>query len=1359
VGPARFSKAVERPLRLLLLSALLASAGARAQVSPSQRDALLDLYQATNGDSWSDRTGWLGAPGTECQWIGVSCDQGKGSVVGIDLSGNNLVGGLPQTIRNLSSLRTLRLSSNSLVGTLPGALVDLGDLEVLAVAHNGFSGEIPPAVGTLPFLSTLDLEDNDFTGPIPAFLANMKKLSILHLGHNHFSGPLPAFLGTLTELHDLHVDSNQLTGPIPNSLMALTSLAEDFTGLRIDYNGLYTSDPALRAFLDLQNPNWHSTQTVAPSDLQVADATKSTLTLRWSPIEYIDDGGFYQGFISVTPGGPYSLLGRTSNKAGTSLIATGLAQGATYYFIVITLTSAHSQNDNVVVSDPSPEVHGTTLSDFPTAFVTGSGTICAGQPRQISAALTGNPPWTLNWSDGVLQSGLTSSPAVRTVAPAVTTTYSLLSVSDPRGAGTVSGSAVVTVNPAPAPVISALSELSPAQAATASVESHAGSSYLWTVGNATLTTPATGSAISFVAGTAGAVTLTIVETSAAGCASTPATRSIPILAPCPAPGAPLLGSPAGTYLSGQSALVTWSAAAGLDSGGTYLLETSRDSFATVESSRVVTGRAALLSSDVGVAVTTLSVRVRARQGCGASGPASAPLVLAFRPAPASFLFTREGPSWVARPGDDAPVAEVSFRNVGALAGRLTLSASGGFFTISASTLDLAAGQEGLVTLRASAAALAHAGSFAGALTARADGGQLVTPVFLTVAPDASERLTASAGSVLFVNPAGGNPAAQQLRLGVSAGGTQPVFVAQQVSPGGAWLRVEGLETPIAPGGERTLTLRVDRSLRSLSEGPAPLRTLLRLTPAGGDPATDSAFVEVVDVESVAVEPGAGRGAPETPSFLVPVAVKAVSGVTGQRFTSDGWLRNVTGAPVVATLFFTPDGADGLTDARVLRARLEVPPASTLRLADLLGSVFGVDGTSGQIEVRSATPQALSLRTTVDSLLPGGGAESRFGTEIPTVSTGAGVGAGGGELALPGIDDDAANRANLILAETAGASTLVRVTLFGSGGDVLAVREYAVPPYGKVQETRIVDKLLPGRSLSGGWLAVRVLGGAGRVVALATVIDNSSGSFSAVLGSGGASSGGTLFPSVARTVGLNQTLFRTRLDLANRSDRPALLSLAYLYTDQDDGNRAKRVDRTVVLPPRGALAKDVAADVIVTLFGVSGRSFGSILVEGETAGVAGVAGVSSQVDPADATKGFKTAQVNGVPLESAAFLVRGDEPRRVPNAEKSDARRTNVILLETSGKPCLVELRATSSAGQPMGSRVFDVGPGAYRQINQAELFGADGLALGEGTFQNVELTARVVEGDGRVAAIATVIDNLARNPEIFLFQPAGPPAP
>ena len=86
---------------------------AHAAIPTEERNALIDLYNDTTGAGWTDSTNWLGAPGTEDTWYGVSVVSDH--VVQIDLSNNNLAGTIPTTIGDLTELTELYLFQNLLV--------------------------------------------------------------------------------------------------------------------------------------------------------------------------------------------------------------------------------------------------------------------------------------------------------------------------------------------------------------------------------------------------------------------------------------------------------------------------------------------------------------------------------------------------------------------------------------------------------------------------------------------------------------------------------------------------------------------------------------------------------------------------------------------------------------------------------------------------------------------------------------------------------------------------------------------------------------------------------------------------------------------------------------------------------------------------------------------------------------------------------------------------------------------------------------------------------------------------------------------------------------------------------------------
>lgn len=84
----------------------------------------------------------------------------------------------------------------------------------------------------------------------------------------------------------------------------------------------------------------------------------------------------------------------------------------------------------------------------PVAGISGSQTICPGAQAQFSCSLTGTAPWALSWTDGIQTiqvTGITSSPYVVQTSPSVSSTFTLLNVSDAHCVGDVSGSHFIHV--------------------------------------------------------------------------------------------------------------------------------------------------------------------------------------------------------------------------------------------------------------------------------------------------------------------------------------------------------------------------------------------------------------------------------------------------------------------------------------------------------------------------------------------------------------------------------------------------------------------------------------------------------------------------------------------------------------------------------------------------------------------------------------------------------------------------------------------------------------------------------------------------------------------------------------------------
>ena len=359
---------------LVLVILLVSNLGLSAAIPAAERQALIDLYNSTNGASWTTKTNWLGAAGTENTWFGVTTDAGNTTVLALQLTDNNLVGtlptslgnlgnlqhlwldynqltgGIPTELGNLGNLQGLVLSDNQLTGSIPSSLGNLSNLEFLHICTNQLTGGIPTELGNLSNLGSLWLDENQLTGSIPSSLGKLSKLGYLLLYSNHLTGNIPTELGNLSNLTELWLYSNQLTGSIPTSLTNLTSL----TYTNIGYNALHTSDAALITFLNSKDPNWASTQTIAPPNVSAIFGSAS-ITVFWTPITYTGDTGGYRVFYATVGGGPYTFYAQTADKSVSSQVVTGLTPGIPYYFVVQTHTDINGNNLNAVDSENSDE--------------------------------------------------------------------------------------------------------------------------------------------------------------------------------------------------------------------------------------------------------------------------------------------------------------------------------------------------------------------------------------------------------------------------------------------------------------------------------------------------------------------------------------------------------------------------------------------------------------------------------------------------------------------------------------------------------------------------------------------------------------------------------------------------------------------------------------------------------------------------------------------------------------------------------------------------------------------------------------------------------------------------------------------
>ena len=322
---------------------LSAFAPLSSAVSPTERAALLNLYNATNGSNWTNQTGWGGAQGTECSWFGVVCGA-MGEVDNLSLANNKLSGSIPD-LGGLFFLEGLDFSDNSLSGHIP--YLSNPSLRAVLLRDNHLSGPFPTWNTSAP-LHSIDVSRNALTGSLPS-LSTTTTLQNVVLSNNDFSGPIPDLSG-LSNLISFEADWNQFAGPIPT--LPTAGVLQVFTAFNNDLNG---SLPSI----------------VGMTTLQIFDVSNNQLT-----------GSLPAGYPNTLQkfyASNNSLSGAMPSLASTQLFAYRV--------------DGNAQVTGQVAAGPSPN---TLVSSLSALCPSGLAPSANGQVNSQWDAATGHAPWHYN---------------------------------------------------------------------------------------------------------------------------------------------------------------------------------------------------------------------------------------------------------------------------------------------------------------------------------------------------------------------------------------------------------------------------------------------------------------------------------------------------------------------------------------------------------------------------------------------------------------------------------------------------------------------------------------------------------------------------------------------------------------------------------------------------------------------------------------------------------------------------------------------------------------------------------------------------------------------------------------------------
>ena len=156
-----------------------------------ERDALIAIYNALDGDNWKNNTNWCSNEPVS-EWYGVEVDA-SGHVLGLNLNRNNLNGVLPDEVWSLSSIIWLNFDQNpNLSGELSERISNLTELTSLSMECCNISGKLPKNMSQCESLAVINLQGNSITGNIPKEYASLfNRLSFCLLGGNSLHGEIP----------------------------------------------------------------------------------------------------------------------------------------------------------------------------------------------------------------------------------------------------------------------------------------------------------------------------------------------------------------------------------------------------------------------------------------------------------------------------------------------------------------------------------------------------------------------------------------------------------------------------------------------------------------------------------------------------------------------------------------------------------------------------------------------------------------------------------------------------------------------------------------------------------------------------------------------------------------------------------------------------------------------------------------------------------------------------------------------------------------------------------------------------------------------------------------------------------------
>lgn len=217
-------------------------------------------------------------------------------------------------------------------------------------------------------------------------------------------------------------------------------------------------------------------------------------------------------------------------------------------------------------------------------------------------------------------------------------------------------------------------------------------------------------------------------------------------------------------------------------------------------------------------------------------------------------------------------------------------------------------------------------------------------------------------------------------------------------------------------------------------------------------------------------------------YYVPVVAKS-GGVNGSFFVSDVRAFNKGTATASVDAFLLPAGN---------KESFTVAPNHAASYADVLTSLFGLEGGVGALRIESDQPLLVSSdMQNANSLCPGsGGTTNQYFPAVPRSAAST-------HQRLPHLTSDAGHRVNLGVVNTSNAEANLTIKLLDTdSGSVIGEAVLRVPPQGWTQVNQLVDQFFIFDPVPNGLIEVT---SDVPVIAYLSVLDNMTNDAFTVLG--------------------------------------------------------------------------------------------------------------------------------------------------------------------------------------------------------------------------------------------------------------------